>query len=226
MGGEDERVLLDGEGTLDGPTDTITYQPTISAASATTITVAGSLTGTRKDYIGTPIAAISGTGKGQLRVCNTVVSLAGGRLGTIAWNTTLDTTSKLQIAAIEYQAKFGVEQYILDEQDNQREVRVQFSPTTNAANMDLRIYEDYNTAPENQGITHTDDLGVRAVIDEPDVVIPMKSRTANDRGFARYSFDNSLQDYSDTERAIQLEVRGFQNREQVKIKGIEIRGAK
>jgi hypothetical protein len=174
--------------------------------------------------VGAPVGIVDGRGKGQWRriatVSGTTISL------TQPWIIDPDTeTSVFQIGGMPWRWRSGWSQWPVTEHNQARRISVGFQPTDTAAEMDLRVYEDYARAPTNWALKWpripSDSTGIETEPDNPDAELDLEQ----EKGFSYLTLDGfNLYDEFRGD-IVSAELRGFSARSPVVIYQLRIQGA-
>jgi hypothetical protein len=213
LGGPFRQVFLFWQNYLDGP------DPTAGTVRGTA-TSAGllSLTDTLAAFassgvIGSPLAIVDGTGKGQMRQ---IVSVVGQTLGIdLPWSVMPDTTSVYQVGAIQYQYRCTWFPFAINEEWNERRLQMVFEPGKNAGTMDLRVMDDFSdtpttwvtSIPSGQG----DGISNNAEVDKYSLIVDLTTK----RGVVQKRFGWNKEMYIGGVRYGQCELGGFTNQDAV-----------
>jgi len=233
LGGEFGSFYLQ-EGTLDGLTAR-TIRGTATSATWLTLADTSSDAVVPASSVGATLQVVAGRGKGQQR---RIVAVSSGTM-TIdrEWITLPDTTSEYQIGGVSWYWKSPVFQYPDTPQDSRytREFAIEIEPTINdASSVDVRRYYDHATAPET--FVQNQDLGAGVFVekDSADIVMRTKrsqttagvfsNRVATFTGRRHFRLDGYLGDRSDDGRFIQVELRGVQGMDRIRVYGLQLKG--
>ncbi len=221
LGTTHKKVLGYWVGTLDGadPNDG-TVRGT--AESSTSAGLTDDDAGFAASLANVPVVIVSGKGKGQARLIasNTATALSL----TQPWTTKPDETSVYQVGGIPWLYRSGMYRWVEDETEQQRRVEVMFQPTASEATMDLRIYNDLATLPEDWWTEHVSDdySGVESTRDEPDLVIDLTKTN----GFVQQRLPDAKEINIDGDRFVSVELRGVGSSDRQAVYSIQIDGAK
>ena len=222
VGSSGERVLLYGEGTLDGPKLSPTSWGSVSSATYTSLTVS-SLNFLATDIALAPVHIVKGRGKGQSRIILTANATTGRLELDRPWNVLPDTTSEYQIGGIPWRVKLHRMQLSDAETENTRAYRVAFNPAQSTSTFDVRTYYSYSDTPANMNVDYSNQRGVSTVRDEPDATFDMVQLT---EGWQQYDFSGAHDHRGPADKFITAELRGVQNKDQIVISSLGIDGAK
>ncbi len=228
LGGEHEQILLTGDGLLDGPPAKAPHQAQFTVTSATDVSV----TVSNADWIDTSIAGVllavvSGRGKGQTRR----IVASSRATGVIdidrPWDVQPDSTSKVSIGAIEWAIATG--SHLLPERsDDGRSVEMLIDPTTHDCNMDLNIYwnNSETASPASEATAWDAAGGGTTVVGEPGIQFDLKRQRTNGEfdGLAMFNFHGGYEHAGPANRYVQIEYTGFQVKDQILIRQIDIGG--
>lgn len=205
-------------GTSDGVSAVVTG--TATAGGNNTLTDSGK-SWTNDAYIGVPVAITAGTGKGQIRT----ISDNTGTVLTVSanWTTNPDTSSEYMVGAVEWTWKSRRFRFVESKQQNARQARIVFTPTTNAATLDLRLYPNYTTTPLTYEASCRFGTGTTVEAGETDVVFTL-TQDGDNTGSLYANFDGRVWEACAPDRFVTLELRGFQGDDAIRIHEIIIRG--
>jgi hypothetical protein len=113
--------------------------------------------------------------------------------------------------------------WAVDEEEHPRRVEVMFQPTGSAATMDVRIYHDLGSVPEEWWTEYVsaDANGVESTRGEPDLVVDLTKTL----GFAQKRMDDARETFIDGNRFVSVELRGVTNLDRQAVYSIRIDGA-
>ena len=218
---ENEKLYLADEGN----TDVVTSETKGTCSSSSNTTLVDSSRTFTSGMIGASVYIYGGTGKGQRR---TILTASSHTLGVATWTTNPDTTSKYVIGAVVWNWKTSTFEFQESEERSDREIVLNFEPTTNAQTIDVRLY--YNKEDTASTFETAQELGdaVQIVYENRQDVVFNIGKNYNELqesvGKERFNFDgmSSIMGYHDHQLAV--EMRGYSAAEQQKINAIEIRG--
>jgi hypothetical protein len=216
------RVMLTSEEYFDGPRLELSSRGNVSAATMTSVTIAAP-TLTASDVANVPIQIVKGRGKGQQRIILTANPTTGRLELDRPWSILPDETSDFQIGGIQWNAKTKWFRLSDTETENDRTYRLAFTPSKNAASMDLRRYLDHSKTPVNNEADYDNLHGTVAVKDSPDVEVDMMVAA---EGWTWASFTDSHDFRGPASRFMQAEVRGVQNKDSVVVHSLGIDGVR
>lgn len=232
LGGENDNFLLSGEGYADLVSTAVTGTITTPASAATTFVDANATF--TSALVGAPVKIVQGTGKGSER---TISAYNSGTSLTVdsAWTT--GTDSVYLIGAVRAILKTGSYEYTPVKTQSgdatslevPRQLRIQHVPTTNAALMTLRRYQDRLDTADTYDGGLTDQTGFqRAVPNTADLEIRMERNRGGsgtkDSGHTNIKLDRGVGDDSSTVRTEQYEIELYQGLEQISITAIDLLG--
>lgn len=221
LAGARQRVVVASEGTLDGPNpDDGTVRGTVTSATSTTL-VDSTATFPATGLVGSPLVIVSGTGKGQVRVID---SVDGTELTiSAAWTTTPDTTSVYQIGGIPWTFTSGWFRWAESEVDNPRKLAVAFQPVTESASMDMRIYQDHSDTATTFQTAYTSDEAAGVQSEQGSANLVADLTKSNGYVQKRLDYHNELN--ADGARFVSVELAGVTNEEEQKIYQVNLDGA-
>lgn len=232
LGGENDNFLLSGEGYADLAATAVTGTITTAATAATTFV--DSAAAFTSALVGAPVTIVQGTGKGTER---TISAYNSGTSLTVnsAWTTGLD--SVYLIGAVKAILKTGGYEYTPVKTQSgdaasvevPRQLRIQHVPTTNAALMTLRRYQDRQDTAETYDGGLTDQTGFqKAVPQTADLEIRMERNrggtNTKDSGYTNIGLDKGVGDDSSTTRLEQYEIEMHQGLEQLSLTALDVIG--
>lgn len=220
LGSEGRKVLLLGEGFLDGPNpQTGTVRGTVTSSSLFSLTDS-TATFPTSGLVGNPLVIVSGRGKGQRRV----VTAVSGTTVTVnqPWLILPDTTSGYQLGGIQWTWRSGSFTFVGDDREQQRRVEVHFKPVAEDATMDMRVYFDNNEESETWGATYSSDdhVGIAVTEDDSDLVVDLTKTL----GVVQQRMDMRREIYIDGPRHMTLELAGVTNQNQISLSHVLIDG--
>lgn len=238
FGGQADQFFL-GDGYADGVdsnTETGTLTGTVTSATSNTLT--DTLATFTLTMVGSPVAIIAGTGKGQLL---TVKSQTPTTLTfSENWTTVPDPSSVYLVGAVKWTYRTGILRLAPPDPTKSgytpaiealRQLRMAWKPTTFDCRFDIRKYFNHSQTAETNVKTWDFGNGLTTVVGDTDIVQQMMSlrndglgQTTAAQGSTLYRFDGSGEDAANPDRWVTVELEGFQAREQVIIYSIEIRG--
>jgi hypothetical protein len=229
LGAEHEQVLLTGDGTLDGPPAKRPHQAQFTVTSATDASVTiGNADWNDDDIAGVSLAVVSGRGKGQKRRIVASSRAAGTIDVDRPWDTQPDdSTSKVSIGAIEWEIATG--SYFLPERSGEgRTVEMLIDPTTYDCNMDLNIRWNNSETAALAAETRTWDAagGGSSTKDESGVQFDLKRQRSGGEwdGLAMFNFNAGYERTGPANRYVQFDYTGFQVRDPILMRQLEIGG--
>jgi hypothetical protein len=218
------KIYAIGEGTLDGIIPGgVDTRSEIASASWNTISSSVVMALPATGVVGNTLSIVSGRGKGQRRV---IYQVSGDRFDiTSPWTELPDSTSKLQIGAIEWNWRSGWYRWTYVAQDQPRRITASFLPTVTETTMDMRVFRDYSTVAEVAAYDwpqHPDDTsGVTMRRDDDDVVFDLQQ----DHGYGYLTLDG-YKDFQEWRRdVVQIEARGFTGESPVFVYEFGVEGA-
>jgi hypothetical protein len=221
LGTSARRILAGSFGTLDGPDPSAgTVRGTVTAAGPDWIEDAGA-SFAMANLVLSPMAIVSGTGKGQVRL---VASVSGPRLNVKEpWLVQPDTTSVYQLGAVPWHYTTGWFRFAEGEELNERRLEILFLPTRTEATMDLRLRLDFSGDPVAWGTTMNSSAGngVASLKGSSDLVCDLTKRN----GFLQKRLPGFRELYLDGKRFVQLELAGFATRDPQAIYQLILDGA-
>jgi len=220
LGSESRRILAMWQGGLDGPDQSAgTVRGNVTSASLLSLTDA-SATFAGSGLVGSPVAIVSGRGKGQVR---RVTGVSGTTIKVdLPWLALPDSTSVYQLGGIEWKYRTGQFRFVMDEETNARRVEVLFRPVEPDASMDLRILLDFGNTHLVWNHEHEldDGRGVRSEIGSSDLEIDLTKV----EGFVQQRLDGHKDFYLDGPRFMAVELGGFSCQEPIGVFGMTIDG--
>lgn len=223
LGTNGKRVMASAYGTLDGP-DPTTGDTRFSVTSSGVNWVAGSsATFPTSGLVGNPIVIVRGKGKGQRR---TIHSVSGTTIYvTDPWLDLPDTTSVCQVGGIQWLWKSGWASWAETETGSTRAISIQYKPTTEDAEMYLRLYRDLSGSAQDwvRDVTLVDQNGIGHLEDDPSTDLSIDTTKTN--GYVVLRIDGDSQLFVDGNRRVSLELRGVQNDMQFVVWQVRIEGA-
>lgn len=232
IGGQYNKVYLQGTGSLDGPTD-IAPGDTVRAAvdSATLLSITDSdAVFPASGLVGAPLAIVAGRGKGQIR---RITSATSARLNIKhPWSILPDSTSTYQIGGIQWRIKTGLfhlgnvasDANGHPDVDFARRIIVNAQPTATAASLDVRQYLNHAASPRTDLVAQ-DEAGVVTVEGEADAAMSLYGTTATDlasarpydtfSGYRHVAFNGKGTDPRFSDNWLSAELRGVQGRDRV-----------
>ena len=230
MATENDLHYFLNDGTFDGTAGSNTVRGTATASASTTLTDSAATFPT--DAVGSTIAIVRGTGKGQIRRISTRNS---GTQVTVsaAWTTNPSTDSVYVVGAIEYSYKTGQFRLVPSGQENNQAFRVAFTPTTNDAEFYLRRFMNHSASATNHDYQQdNNEQGIDWSAADADTICDIKltrSTLEDEIGDHRWEWGGKSHMGHDQAKPKNLwvacELAGFQNQDQHKIHEIQIEGA-
>lgn len=215
-GTSSRRIVCLSEGTFDGTDGSGSTSGTVTTATVLSLTDS---TASFNDYEGVPIAIVSGTGKGQLRIVasNTKTAITV----TQPWDAGLtpDATSEYQIGGISWNWRSGWFRYEESEQQANRDVELVFIPTTTPNLMDLQVYYDHSEAPQVWHRSITQD-GIKTTKGEPEITIDMQRSI----GWARQKLADHADPNAYAKKFLSVSLSGFQSGSPLRISQLWLNG--
>lgn len=228
-GWENDQVRIVNEGTLDFTAGSGTVRGTATSSGSTTLTDSGATFPT--DCKHATVSIVNGTGKGQIRYITTRNSATQITVDT-AWTTNPDTTSTYQIGAIEWAIKTGRFTFSEVDRHNPQALRVDFWPTSGAAQFDMRRYLGHSTSAETMSIDLQGDMerGLTGEIGSTDIVKQMKLATTsnqNEPGSTRIEFGGRTPSGEGRPQLwVAFQLAGFQGADAQVFSAMRVEGAK
>jgi hypothetical protein len=229
MATENDLHYFLNDGTFDGTAGSNTVRGTATASASTTLT--DSAATFPADAVGSTIAIVRGTGKGQIRRISTRNS---GTQVTVsaAWTTNPSTDSVYVVGAIEYNYKTGKFNLIPSSKENGQAFRVAFTPTTSDAEFYLRRFMNHDASATNHDYQQdNNEQGIDWSAADADTICDMKltrSTLEDEIGSHRWEWGGKSHLGHDQAKPKSLwvacELAGFQNQDQHKIHEIQIEG--
>ena len=226
FGAQNEQIFVSG-GTADGVASSATY----TATGGTTSTATGTSLGST---INASIAFITGANQGLAR------RITANNGSTITFNPALDNSvaagDVFAIGGIPYTLKTGLLSYP-DSADVEkaegainRGMRIVYRPTTNAATLNVRVFNDHNTTASNNAIGVTQGNGITTTPGDPDTALDVKrsrSDKGDDPGTQWCSLgEGRLQPHERHNRFVGWQLNGVQTADQIVVYDIEVQGVK
>lgn len=213
------RIVALEQGTLDGANPTSgTVRGTVTSASFQSLSDSGAVFSS--EFLGFPVSIVDGKGKGQQR---SIIAVSSTKL-TVSqpWLIKPDTTSVYQVGGIRFKWKSLWFEFQENLKETWRAAHVQIRPTTNAANLDLRLYKDFSTTPENQSDTRgqSEHNGIGSEKDKPDLELT----TTKSSGFFSQRFDAHRVPSADGNRFLAVELAGVTNLDRIVVKRVRLDG--
>ena len=222
VGSSAERVMLYGEGMLDGPKLSPVSWGSVASATATTLTIS-SPSFVATDIALAPVHIVKGRGKGQSRIILSSNASTGRLELDRPWSVIPDTGSEYQLGGVYWQVRTHRLQLSDAETDNTRAYRIAFTPAQSTSTFDVRTYYSYSDTPANMTVDYSGQRGVMTVRDEPDATFDMVKLT---EGWQQYNFSGSHDQRGPADKFLTAELRGVQNKDRVVIHSLGIDGAK
>ncbi len=156
--------------------------------------------------VGTSLCVVSGKGKGQTRICESV----SGRTLRISrpWGDKPDATSVVQIGGVGYTYRSGKFQFAGVDTRNPRTIRSTYRPSSVAGDtFDLRIYLDWSLTPVNwhTRMNTNETYGIKYTQGSPDAVFDL----AKAFGQTALRFDGNRDQNIDSPVCATFELAGF-----------------
>lgn len=220
VGGENDYLYYVNQGTTDGVTAAI--RGSVTSATGTTLTDSGA--SFTSAAVGSPVAIIAGTGKGQIR---TITAQTSTQLTVATWTTTPDTTSVYLVGAIPWNFRTGTRRTEDSDEVKRIAAIVSYLTTTNAAEMDVRKYLNNNSTPEVFGQTYSTGEGISYAKDSADATLNLK---ASQYSLANAPGQNTVPLYdanpmgTNADRWLSIECRGWQGADRIKLFSLELEG--
>lgn len=225
-GGPQEMILLGGKYTdLPDQQRDLTARYSVSAATQMTVTLSSPDWLEETDVALGPIAIVSGRGKGQQRQVLGANITTGKIKIDRPWNIQPDTTSKAVLGSVPYLLATKVFEVLPNSSAPGMELTV--TPTDHDASLDLKLYLNYRDLPTDQSQRTFEDGNYKTVNGRPEVEVNI------DRDQATGEWDGNIQFPLEAGhdgrgptpmRYVQVEVEGFQARNQVVLHGLDING--
>jgi len=224
VGAHDNIIYLANEGLADGIATAVTGTVTSSADGTVTDSTASFAT----TAIHASVAIISGTGKRQIR---RITARTGTQLTIDSnWTTNPVAGDKYIVGGIEWLMKSSRFDLLKISEPNRRYVRIGYSPTTNAADLDMRFFRNHSTSAEtftNEWKNIVD--GVTIDAGDDDVVCDLKltqNTEQNDIGSKEFPLEIGHMNYSTNQgdRYLQVELRGYQSKDSIRLSQLEFGG--
>lgn len=219
IGSSAERIMLTSEGTLDGPKLGLTSRGDITSATHTSVTVSSPIF-SASDIVLCPIQIVKGRGKGQTRIIFKANATTGRLDIDRLWTVKPDANSKYQIGGIDWKYRTRWFRYQDSEEQISRNIRVGFTPTDDAANMDIRYLESHKSQPVNMD-GNSQEFGIAGTLGSPDLEVDLQTCTS---GWNKLSIDNSSEFRGPSPRFMAAEIRGVQNKDLIVIHELGIDG--
>lgn len=174
------------------------------------------------NVVNNPVDITQGAGKGQRRI---VVSVSGTKLNVDQpWTTGLDTTSVYQIGGIKWRWKSGWHRWTPDPNLSHRAAHVTYSPTVAAAEMHLRVYQDFSKSANTWAAPGTlnDGNGIALLKNDPATDLSIDTTKAN--GYVWQRMDAFREEYTDAPRFMAVEIGGVTNAEAFSVRALRLDG--
>lgn len=221
FGSSGKRILAFGTSPMDGTTpDAGTLRGTVSSSGPDWFADSSA---TFPNVVGYPVFIVRGTGKGQRRI---VCTRTATRLDvTVPWTIKPDTTSVYQIGGIAWSWRGGWMRWADDKYQDTRAVSIQSRPTTNAAEMYLRVYADLAETPA--GFIQIPDLNTGNGIGslQNDATTDLTIDTTKSSGYVVARMDGFRDWYTDENRMVALQLAGVTNDERCEVFRVLTEGA-
>jgi len=172
-------------------------------------------------HVGAPLAIIAGRGKGQVR---RIVAVSGGTLQTLSpWTITPDATSQYQVGAIRWRWRSKRFRYRREEQAHDRGVHLHWSPLSEFALADLRLYLNHDKTPlvatrNAPRSSVRDPLVVRKGSEDGEIDLRYPS------GYAQRNIYEGGELSRPTVDAVSIELRGFAGSQPLHIHDLTLTG--
>lgn len=213
------------EGTLDGPSGERTIRGTATAASKICIVDDSSdAVLPTSGVVGASLALVAGPGNGER---SRVVSSSSGILTVKQpfWEHPT-TSTEYQVGGVTWSAKTGIYQFSAEPAKQPREIVLVAEPTVESASLDVRRYLDHASVPEDYVVD--EDLGLGVSIDRDTPNASMNLKRVQSRGTfsgrRHWKLDGFTHQRLDNGRYVQVELRGAQGMDAVKVYGMILGG--
>lgn len=212
-GSDARKVLLLGQGPLDGPDPSAgQVRGLVDSVSATSLTDA-SATFPAAGVVGHPVCITAGPGKGQTRRVTEVSS------GTLyldrPWLVWPDATSTYQLGGIPWTWKSQWFRYAESEKQVPTRVDLAFLPVPNSATLDLRIYRNYATVPVSWRSSRTAAAAEGFAVDDGGTDFTLDLTKAN--GHAQQRLDRHRERNAEGDRHMAVEMGGVTNLDTIRL---------
>lgn len=196
-----------------------------AATSATVDSISDSTAAFADNLEGAPVAIVSGRGKDQVRL---IASVDGTRINvTQPWLTIPsvdgDDQSTYQIGAIEWQWISGWHRYLPEESDNARAVELYFEPMNVPCTLDIRLFEDNNTAATKFGVDYHGDA-VSYQRGTTDVRVDLEIMAEATQGYGLLRCDGGQELWNRSPNLLTIELHGFSAEETPILYHVSVKG--
>lgn len=225
-GGPQEMILLGGKyADLPDQQRDLTARYSVSAATQLSVTLSSPDWLDEADVALGPIAIVSGRGKGQQRQVLGANTSTGVVKIDRPWTVQPDTTSKAVLGSVPYLMATKVFEVLPDSMAPGFELTV--TPTDNDASLDIKSYLNYRTVATDMSQRTFEDGAYKVTKDRPEVEVNI------DRDQATGEWDGNIQFPLEAGhdargptkmRYVQIEVEGYQARDQIVLHGLDING--
>lgn len=212
------KVMLLQEGSLDG---TKGYRrPRGTVSSSTSLSLTDTTASYPSDAVGSVVAIVEGTGKGQVRA---IVAATATKLSIDApWMENPDSTSVYQIGAIGWKIRTGRYRLASGDTLSNREIALCFDPTSDAQLANVRLYLNHDKRPTPPKSDTELVQGVRPIIGGDDVEMRLDST----EGYLWYDWASLKPTNTRADQFVSVEMTGLQGKDRVKFSAIDIEGAR
>ncbi len=213
------RVVVLGEGTLDGVGTDISGVLSGTVLHATDVTISiDPATGVFASALaGVPVVITSGAAGGQRSI---IADSTADTLTLVSPLAIVPATGDMfQIGGIPWAWRGGWLPYVDDENDNARDVGVVFKPTAGSGALAFRLYHDYADTPKQWGVSRSID-GISTLAGDTDVVID----TNKVRGYAIQRMASHRERYALSDYFVSIELVGVQGAEPTRIFEVNLAG--
>ena len=227
LGTNGKRILASGGTNTDGVYPAAgTLRGTVTSSGVTWIADTAA-TFPSSNVAGNQVQIIGGKGKGQKR---TIVSISGTTINVSEpWLDRPDTNSTYQIGGIPWRWKSGWYRWADSEHNTDRTLSVQQKPTSAAAQMYARLYQDLGTTAESWAVPRTTAEGNGIALVQADFDADLKTDLTIDptkgNGWVQQKFDNLRIQYADGPRFVAVELAGCTNDDRIIVNSIGLEGA-
>ena len=215
---------LVGESTSDITTSPV--RGTVTAATSTTLSDT-TLSQFTTAHVGAPITISSGTGAGQSR---RILSRTSTQVTVdSAWTTTPDSTSKYVVGGFPWSLKTGSDYITRDNNQSERSVQVDFTPTTNDAELQVQVLYDHASVASTWGYTHNNTTGVKYAANNSMATVDMKktmSGISDQTGWTQIPFPVPMTQNMPTNRSMAVRISGTGGIESQQVHTLLIEGVR
>jgi len=215
LGAMGKRMLSTAQGHLDGSdVDEGTVRGSVTSSGLTWIEDT-SASFASSGLIGWPIHIVSGPGKGQQRL---IESVSGTKVFVDQpWLEIPTTDSKYQIGGIKFRFRGGWHRFADSDKYMPRAIELVYEPLASTAEFDVRLFRDRSKTPQSWFVSRESD-GVTT--EEGSAYLSID--TTKDNGFVRHVFDAHRLTDIDGPRYVSVELSGVTNGERIVIYSMDV----